>query len=296
MNPTNPLKIIAVFTLLAAIWGASFLLMRIASPQFGALATAFTRVMVAATALVIISKLLAKPRLNGSQLRWTWGIGVLNSAIPFALFSYATLTLPAGYTAVLNATVPFWGLSIGALFFGQSVALDKVLALCVAILGLAMMLGLSTLPITHEVVLAAAACLTATFCYGLAGHITKLKLAKVDSFAQARGAMIGAACALAPFAVWHWPGHLPSAGAWAAVVALGLICSAVAYVLYFWLIGHAGLSFGLSVTLLIPVFGIAWGMIFLGETLTLLSALGAIIALLATSVVVGLWRPFRGAL
>ena len=291
IRPQN-LKTLSIFVFLAAIWGASFLFMRLSSPEFGAVPTAFVRVFIAAMALMVVSVILKKPPIERARLPWSLGIGILNSAVPFALFSYATLSLPAGYTAVLNATVPFWGLAIGAVFFKQNVTAMKLAALCVAVLGLAMMLGLSALPMTASVLLAAGACLLATFCYGWSGHFALLKLKGIDAFAQARGAMMGATLALAPFAAAQWPAQMPSSGAWAALAALGLVCSALAYILYFWIIHHAGLNLGLSVTLLIPVFGIAWGMLFLGEGLTLPSALGALIALMGTSVVIGLWVPF----
>jgi drug/metabolite transporter (DMT)-like permease len=281
------LKTLSIFISLAAFWGSSFMFMRIAGPSFGSFALAFMRVLIAAIFLTVLTFALRKPFLQGVQLRWALLIGVINSAIPFTLFAYATQSLPAGYTAVLNATVPFWGLGIGAIVFKEQLAWHKLLALFVAICGLAMMLGLGAVELNVTTLKAIAACLLASLMYGISGHTSKRKLAGVDSYAQSLAAMLGGSIVLAPLALWQWPAVMPGAGDWAAVIVLGMLCSGLAYILYFWLIEHAGLNFGLSVTLLIPVFGVFWGMVFLHERLTLLSALGGGITLLATAVVIG---------
>ena len=279
------IKALVIFITLAAIWGASFILMRVSAPEFGAMPTAFVRCAIAAMTLSLLAMGLRKPMLRGVQLRWAMCIGVLNSAVPFALFGYALQILPAGYGSVLNATVPFWGLAIGALFFGEAIAPQKLMALGVAIVGLSMVLGLGTLPITATVLLAAGALIAATLLYAISGTISQRKLKGVDSFGQAWAAMLGASLVLIPLAAIYWPNAMPSAGAWAAVISLGLMCSAVAYLLFFWLIVNMGLLWGMSVTLLIPVFGILWGVLFLGETMTWASGLGAVITLCATAVV-----------
>ena len=280
-------KILVIFITLAAIWGASFLFMRIASPAFGAITLAFVRVLMAAIALLAVSLFLHKPFLSGKQRVWAMVIGVLNSAIPFVLFGYATQHLPAGYTAVLNATVPFWGLGIGVFMFKETLSVYKIVALVCALVGLAMMLGLGTVELNASTLNAAAACLLATLLYAIVGNVTKRKLLGADPVAQSLAAMVSSSLVLLPFALWQWPAVNPSAGDWAAALALGLLCSAVAYTLYFWLIANAGLMYGLNVTLLIPVFGVLWGILFLGETLTFLSAVGAVVTIVSTAVVLG---------
>jgi drug/metabolite transporter (DMT)-like permease len=211
----------------------------------------------------------------------------VSPALPFALFAYALQTLPAGYGSVLNATVPFWGVAIGALYFKEKIAVSKLIALCVAVLGLAVMLGLGTLPVNEASIKAALACILANLIYSIAGYLSKYKLAGADSFGQSLGALLGSSVVLLPLAWWFWPEIMPSAGDWGAVAVLGIFCSALAYVLYFWLIANAGVIYSMSVTLLIPVFGVLAGAVFLGERLTLLSGLGGLVTLLATAVVIG---------
>jgi drug/metabolite transporter (DMT)-like permease len=280
-------KHLAIFIALAAIWGAGFMFIRIAAPAFGSLPLSFVRVSIGALALGAICLLLRKPRLTGAHLRWSLGIGLVSPALPFALFAYALQTLPAGYGSVLNATVPFWGVAIAALYFKEKIAIAKLIALCVAVLGLAIMLGLGTLPVNEASVKAALACILANFIYSIAGYLSKYKLAGADSFGQSLGALVGSSIVLLPLAWWFWPAAMPSAGDWGSVAVLGVFCSALAYVMYFWLIAHAGVIYSMSVTLLIPVFGVLAGAVFLGERLTLLSGLGGLVTLLATAVVIG---------
>jgi drug/metabolite transporter (DMT)-like permease len=280
-------KHLIVFILLAAIWGAGFMFIRVAAPAFGAMPLSFVRVTIGALALGAICLLMRRPRLTGAHLRWSLGIGLVSPALPFALFAYALQTLPAGYGSVLNATVPFWGVAIGALYFKEKIAVSKLISLCVAVLGLAFMLGLGTLPVNEASIKAALACILANFIYSIAGYLSKYKLAGADSFGQSLGALVGSSVVLLPLAWWFWPATIPSAGDWGAVAVLGVFCSALAYVLYFWLIANAGVIYSMSVTLLIPVFGVLAGAVFLGERLTVLSGLGGLVTLLATAVVIG---------
>jgi drug/metabolite transporter (DMT)-like permease len=280
-------KHLTVFILLAAIWGAGFMFIRIAAPAFGSMSLSFVRVTIGAIALGAICLLMRRPRLTGAHLWWSLGIGLVSPALPFALFAYALQTLPAGYGSVLNATVPFWGVAIAAFYFKEKIAISKLIALCVAVLGLAFMLGLGTLPVNEASIKAALACILANFIYSVAGYLSKYKLAGADSFGQSLGALVGSSVVLLPLAWWFWPAIMPSAGDWGAVAVLGVFCSALAYVLYFWLIANAGVIYSMSVTLLIPVFGVLAGAVFLGERLTLLSGLGGLVTLLATAVVIG---------
>ncbi len=287
MRSTLKSKHLTVFIFLAAIWGAGFMFIRVAAPAFGSLPLAFVRVLIGALALGVLGLILRKQRLTGEHLKWSLAIGLLSPAIPFALFAYALQTLPAGYGSVLNATVPFWGVAIGALYFKERIAPTKIMALCVAVVGLAIMLGLGTVPVNEASIKAALACVLANFIYSIAGYVSKYKLAGADSFGQSLGALVGSAVVLLPLALWKWPAAMPSAGDWGAVAVLGVFCSAMAYVMYFWLIANAGVIYSMSVTLLIPVFGVLAGAVFLGERLTLLSAIGGVMTLLATAVVIG---------
>ena len=204
-------------------------------------------------------------------------MGVLTSGLPFLLWAYSALSLTAGLMAVLNATSPMWGAICSAVLLRERVRPRAVAGLVIGIAGVALITG----PGTGEV-LPVAAALGAAFCYGLSGVYMKRWAARVPSRGMAVGTQLSAGALLIPFlAVWP-PYAVPTPAVAAAIFALGLLCGAVAYVLYFRLITDIGATGALTVTYLIPVFGVLWGAIFLGETLTLPMLGGALLVVLGT--------------
>jgi drug/metabolite transporter (DMT)-like permease len=286
----------AELLLLAAIWGASFLFMRMGAGEFGPFALAGLRVLGAS---LFLAPLLWR-RGEWPALRRHWRaiavVGVANSAIPFLCFAYAALAITGGLSAIFNATTPLWGVVIAWAWLRDRPDANKLLGLAVGFGGVLWLAWdkASFKPDAHGVSsgLAVLACLTATVMYGLAASLTKRWLTGVPPMALATGSQIGAAVVLVPLALAHWPASAPSTRAWAAVVALALLCTGVAYVLYFRLIAHIGATNALSVTFLIPAFAIGWGALFLGEEVNaaMLGACGVILA--GTSMVTGLWKPF----
>jgi drug/metabolite transporter (DMT)-like permease len=204
-------------------------------------------------------------------------MGVLTSGLPFLLWAYSALSLTAGLMAVLNATSPMWGAICSAVLLRERVRPRAVAGLVIGIAGVALITGPGS-----GAVLPVAAALGAAFCYGLSGVYMKRWAAGVPSRGMAVGTQLSAGVLLIPFlAVWP-PYATPTPGIAAAIVALGLLCGAVAYVLYFRLITDIGATGALTVTYLIPVFGVLWGAIFLGETLTLPMLGGALLVVLGT--------------
>lgn len=277
--------------LLGALWGASFLFMRMGAADFGPLALVFVRVGGAAAVLVP----LLLWRGQGAALRQHWRaiavLGLLNSALPFVLFTVGALVLSAALMAVFNATAPIWGALVAWLWLGERPAASRMLGLAIGIAGV---VGLSWgkadfKPGDHGVSAAVgiAACLGATLLYGLAANFSRRKLVGVPPLAQAAGSQLGAAAVLALPALWAWPAVNPPASAWLAVGALSLGCTGLAYVLYFRLIAHAGATNAMSVTFLIPAFAIAWGWIFLAEQPTLAMLAGCAVILLGTALATG---------
>lgn len=260
------------FVLLAAIWGSSFLFMRLGAVEFGALPTAAVRVAVAAAFLLPLLWL----RGLGPQLRRHWKpvflIGVFNSGIPFACFAFALLSITTGLSAILNATVPLFGALFAWAWLKDRPTGSRVLGLVIGFAGVALLAWdkASFKPDASGIAPAWAvlACLLATLCYGWSANAAKRYLTGLPALVTATGSQIGAMLVLALPAAWYWPAHAPSLQAWLSLLAVGVVCTGIAYVLYFRLIEHAGPARALAVTFLVPVFAVFYGVLFLGETVT----------------------------
>ncbi|MEL4178940.1 DMT family transporter [Roseateles sp. PN1] len=276
---------------LAAIWGASFLFMRLGAHEFGPLVMAALRVTVASLALIPL--LAARQGLG--ELRREWKpllvIGLLNSAIPFALFSFAALSITAGLSSILNATTPLWGALIAWAWLRQGLSGWRVLGLALGFAGVLFLAWDKASFKPGGSGWALAACLLATFCYGLAANFSKRYTVHIQPMAVATGSQVFAALLLAVPALFYWPEAMPSAKAWMGVLMLGLLCSALAYLLYFRLMSRIGPTNTIAVTFLIPVFAVLWGFLFLGELFTLHMAAGCAIVLLGTALALGLLKP-----
>lgn len=275
---------------LAAIWGASFLFMRVAAPAFGPVALVALRVGIAATVLVPVLAL----RGGAGALRGRAGpvlvVGAINSALPFCLLAYATLSVTAGFASILNATSPLWGGLVAHLWLRDRLDRSRALGLAVGFAGVAVLVWGRIDLRPGGSGWAVAAALAATLSYGIAASFTKRFLRGVDPLAVAAGSQVAAALLLAPAAVALWPAGPVGAREWQAAVALGVLCTALAYVLYFRLIASAGPARAISVTFLIPPFAVAWGAAFLGETLSLRVLAGSAVVLLGTALATGLLR------
>ena len=264
---------------LAAIWGASFLFIRIATPVFGVLATADVRMLIAGGAL---AGYYAATGFDAQWRRW-WryylAIGVLNCVLPFLLFGYGALYLTVGLLVVLNATSPMWGALLSAIILRERLSLGRIAGLVIGVVGVALVSGAEA----SDRWLAVLAGLGAAFSYGLTGVVMR-GAKQVSSKGMAAGSLLSGGMLLAPLLVAirpAWPG-LPVA---LALLALGLVCGAIAYVLYFRLIADIGATGALTVTYLIPIFGFAWGALFLGEAITPAMLGGALVVILGTVLV-----------
>jgi len=260
------------FVLLASIWGSSFLFTQMGAVEFGAFATAGLRVGIAG--LFLLPVLLF--RQGAAELCKCWKlafvVGVLNSAIPFACFSFALLSISTGLSSILNATVPLFGALVAWCWLRDRPGMSRAAGLVIGFTGVAALAwnkaglapGASGIAPAWGVV----ACLVATLCYGIAASFTKRYLAGIPSMVLATGSQLGAALVLLPFTVWFWPATPASPKAWAALAVLGVFCTGVAYLLFFRIIERAGPAKALSVTFAIPVFAVFYGVAFLGETIT----------------------------
>jgi len=290
MSTANLLRLI----FLAAIWGGSFLFMRIAAPVLGAAVLIEYRVLFAALFLAVIGFLLKKKL----DLRAHWKhyliLGLFNSAIPFLMFAFAARTLSASVLAVLNATTPLWGTLIAAVWSRHMVGAKVMIGLALGTCGVALLVGFDHVSSKPGAGIAIAAVLFASFNYGIASNYAK-QAKTVEPFANAHGSMWASALLVLPVVPFFPAPAEPTIGIMGAVIALGVLCSGVAYLIYFRLIQDVGPSSALTVTFLSPLFGILWGMLFLGETVGWYTFVGAAIVIAGTALVTG-FRPSLGFL
>jgi drug/metabolite transporter (DMT)-like permease len=290
-----PLASVIDFVVLAAIWGASFLFMRLAVVEFGVVGTAALRVLIATAFLAPL--MLAKG--HGAVFRREWWkvclVGVLSSALPFMLFSFALLSITTGLSAILNATVPLFGALVAWWWLKDRPTGSRVLGLVIGFGGVAA-LAWDKASFKPDAVSGIApawavlACLTATVCYAIAASATKRYLSGLPPLVTATGSQIGATLLLLLPALALRPEHMPGTQAWLALTVLGVLCTGAAYILYFRLIEQAGPARALAVTFAIPVFAILYGALFLGEQVTAWMLMWGAVVLLGTALSTGLLK------
>ena len=284
------------FIALAAIWGSSFLFTRIASLEFGIFATAALRVVIASLVMLPVLVVSGHWGVFKQRAKPILFVGLLNSGIPFALFAYAVLSITTGLSSILNATVPLFGALVAWLWLKDKPSASRMVGLVIGFIGVALLAGYgegqgggaSFKPGGSG--WAVLACLAATLCYAVAASFTKKYLTGVPPIATATGSQFGASLGLILPALWFWPSKLPSLQAWGAVVVMAVLCTAVAYVLYFRLIETAGPSRALTVTFMIPVFAIIYGALFLNEVITPWMVLCGCIVICGTALSSGLLK------
>jgi len=264
-----PLQSAALLVTLAALWGGSFVFMRVAVPAMGPIPLAFVRVALAASALLALA--YAQRRLPDFRARWREFavVGIVNSALPFVLFCYAEQYITASAGAILNATSPFFVAIVAAIWLGDALSWRKIGGMVLGFAGVALLVGWHPEALTRDTALATAACLAAALCYALAGVYTRRRLQGVPSFAVACASQLAAAIVLVPAMPFTaMPGPLTPVVI-TNVIALAIASTAIAYLIYFKLIADLGPARALTVTFLIPLFGVLWGFVFLDEALTL---------------------------
>ncbi|AHV92660.1 DMT family transporter [Bordetella holmesii] len=276
---------------LAAVWGGSFLFMRVAVPEFGP--APLIELRVGLGALVLLPLAILRGRLGIMARHWKaiFGVGLFNAALPFLLYAYASISLGAGFLSVANAVTPVWGAVIGWLWLRDRLPAMRILGLAIGFVG-NLVLVWDKLQFQEggsgPAVLAA---LAAPLFYGVAANWTKRFLSGVDALANATGSMLSASLVLLPLAIAHWPEQAVSSQAWIATVLLAVLCTGAAYVVFFRLILVLGPTAAVSVTFLVPVFGVFWGVTLLGEALTPSMLTGAAIILAGTALALGLVAP-----
>jgi len=275
---------------LAALWGASFLFMRMGAGEFGPVALAAVRVIGATLFLWPLLRLRGQTAALREHWRPLFVVGVLNSAVPFMCFSYAALSITAGLSSIFNAATPLFGAMIAWLWLKDTLTPSRMLGLAIGFAGVLWLAWDKASFKPGGSGWAIVACLIATFCYGLSASYTKKRLSGVPPLALATGSQLAAALVLVLPAIVWWPQAMPSTTAWVAAALLALACTGIAYVLYFRLIAHVGPANAIAVTFLIPVFAVLWGWLFLDEGLTPAMVVGCGVILLGTGLTTGVLK------
>ena len=268
--------------------------MRIIAPELGTVPTAFFRVSIASLGLISIVAV--------ARVRWDFQgklgaclvLGMINSGIPATFYSVAAQVLPAGYSAIFNATTPLMGVLIGMLFFREPMTLPKMCGIFLGLFGVGILSGAGPVALDMALVQGALACLAATTCYGFAGFLARRWVSGLDSRLSALGSMLGATLLLSPLFAWSALSQPPASWGgwqvWLSLLGLGLLCTAFAYILYFRLLEEIGPVKASTVTFLIPVFGVLWGAWLLDESLSMGHLYGGLLIGMALWLVL---RPTR---
>jgi drug/metabolite transporter (DMT)-like permease len=281
MSPIQALLLLA----LSAIWGSSFMFMRYLSPIVGPVLTADMRMLIAGIFLLVFFA------ATGFRLGWrrNWRrfivIGLVNSGLPFLLFSFAALYVPASVESVLNALSPLFGAIFSAIWLSEALTARKIAGLVIGASGVATITSFGSLPTSPMLLPAILACVLATACYGLCGVYIKKRAADLAPRAMAAGSQFAAGIIILPLTAAFPLKNAPGPAVLSAIVAFALLCSAVAYLIYYKLLSELGPTKALTVTFLIPVFGMLWGSIMLAERISLAMIGGAALVLAGTGLV-----------
>ncbi len=281
-----------MLVLLGAIWGASFLFMRVAAPELGAIPLITIRVGVAAAVLAAVA--IARGDLRAARGRWLELalFGAINSAVPFCLFAWASKTLPAGFASVLNATVPLFVALLGFAIWRDRLPRIKTIGLVVGFGGVLALAWPKLDGRAGQGAVAAGLC--AALLYGCAAHHAKRRFAGMPPITISAASLMASTLLLLPFGVANWPTATPSLRALGCGAVLGVVCTGLAYLLYFRLLNRIGASRATTVTFLVPLFGVLWGALFLREPVTLAMVVSGAVIVMGTTLVVRSKAPAAG--
>ncbi len=277
--------------LLSALWGASFMFIRMASPQLGPNVLAVLRIGLATLTLGLLMRYL-RQRWPVQHWRELALLGLLSVAVPFLLFAWAGLHLPSGYSALLNSTAVIFGLFCSAWLGEDRITARKLLGCLSGFAGVGFIVGLGPVNLTPEVLLAAGACVLASACYGISAPLMKRAITRMEPIQIAAGLHALALLMLTPGAAWSWSRAVFSPEALAAVAVMGIITSGLAYWMHLRIMVHVTPVAAMSPIFMIPVFGVLWGHLFLGEPLGAGLFAGGFLVLIACALITG-FNPWQ---
>jgi drug/metabolite transporter (DMT)-like permease len=263
-------------TLLGAIWGASFLFMRVSASHFGAFPLVEVRLLLGS---LILMPLLWRVRAQFNLRLWVRlaMIGALNSAMPFVLFAWAAQRAPAGIGAIANATTVMFTALVALIFYNEPINARRTVGLIAGFVGVVVLAtgkmgGVSVWP-------AALAGTCAALMYGFGANMIRRYLVGVPAGAVAAATLFCAAALISPLAIASWPEESIPAISWLCAVLLGVMCTGFAYLIYYRLIHRIGAPRAATVTYLVPLFGVLWAWLALREPLTATMAVAGLLIL-----------------
>lgn len=295
-QPASAASWVPAFVVLGAIWGASFLFVHLAVGDFGPLATSGLRVMIAAAFLLPFVVWRGQLHLLRQHAWRLLVVGVLTSGLPFTLYAFALMSLSTGMSGILNASTPMFGALVAWLWLGERLNRWRSLGLALGFVGVTVLAWDQTRFKAADGLAglwAVLACLGACLSYGVSASYTRLRLAGVPSLVTAAGSQVGASLALALPTALTWPERMPSVSAWLALGTVGVLCTGVAYLLFYRVVQRAGPARSLAVAYLIPLFAVGYGLLLLGERLSPSMVIGGGVILLGTALATGMLAPAR---
>jgi drug/metabolite transporter (DMT)-like permease len=281
-------KDLGALMLLGALWGGSFLFIRVAVPALGPFVLMELRVGLAVVALTLYA--VAVGRLSKLRARWREFliIGTVNTAIPFSLIAAAEIYLTASLAAILNSTTVLFTALVAAVWMGDPLTMRKVVGVILGIVGVAVLVGWDPIELSGVVLLSVGAMLAASLSYALGAVYIKRTFKGIPPLSMSLGQLTGGTIVLLPLAAASLPGERPSAAVALSVLGLALLSTAVAYLLYFRLIENIGPTSTVTVTLLVPLFGLLFGVLLLDEPFGWGTLAGLAIILSSVTLVTGI--------
>ena len=271
--------------LLAAIWGGAFMLLRVAAPEMGPAWIAAFRAIFAACAMLALLTVTRQALRLDLHARHYVVLGLINLALPYLCFSFAATRLPTAYLAPINATSALFTVLWAYAWERTPVTPRKLVGMLLGIVGVALLVGLGPVPLTTQTLVAIAVVLIAPFCYGFCGLYMRKFTGQVGSHRLVAGTQFVAMLALLPIALTQSMPGTPSVNTWAAAIGLGVIGTAYGFILFYKLVAEAGPEKAMTVTYLMPIFGMFWGWLVLGEAVTWVMLGGCAVILGGTALI-----------
>lgn len=271
---------------LATLWSLQFLFLRLAVPVFGVAPTAEGRALFAALFVVPWAVYVARQRIGlAEHWRDYLAVSLVNNVLPFACFSWAATVLPVGYLAIINGLVPLWAAVIGAPVLGERLKPTRVAGFALGLAGVALIVNLGPLELTATTLAGTVAAVAGAALWGWAGVMIKQRTGRMPPMGLAAGTIASAALLMSPAWIAVPPPSAWTVEATAALMAVGLLCSGLAYLPFFTLIRDIGPARTLTVGLAVPVLGVLWGWLFLDEAVTAPMIIGGALVVAALALV-----------
>ena len=275
---------------LALIWGSSFMFIKVAVRELDPATLILGRLALAAVTLGIVVPTLVGGRATLREVRAHWPalavVGLLNASVPFWLLSWGETRIDSGLASILQSSVPIFNVLLAFAFFHDQRVTGRMLAgIGVGFVGVALLVGAQP----HTKILGALAIVGMAVCYAASGLLTRRYLSATTPHVVALGTVAIAALAVMPVGVVQAPEHIPGWKTIASIVVLGVGGTAVAYLLFYTIIAGAGAAYAALVTYLVPPVALAYGALFLGESIGAAAIIGLV--LIFAGVTLGIRAP-----